>query len=297
MTVINTYRSTGALGLALMLTLVLLTGCEESVDPVLGTDRAYTVYGFFNAEADTQAMRIFAIEGSLALTRPEPLDARVISLERQTGTEHAWHDSLTQFIDGRYGHVFWSGFRAQFDHQYRLEVTRSDGAMTSVEVAVPPFSEPQLLPPTVAERFVFLPVLWPQAPRLNDIQVRYITTCGIFEFDYPLDQDAGSGGAVLTVQFSADARQIFLQVLDDQECTSRSLRMEAVEVGVLVSNAEWVPPTGAYEAELLVEPGTFSNVDNGFGFVGAGYRSTFRYEPPDSMLIAAGYFVGDVDGG
>ncbi len=278
-------------------TLLLLMGCEESVDPVLGTERAYTVYGFFNARADTQAMRIFAIEGSLALTRPEPLDARVVSIDRQTGTEHAWQDSVTRFSSGRIGHVFWSEFRAVFEHTYRLEATRSDGAVTSVEVTVPPLSEPLLLAPTVADRFVFLPVFWPQAPRLNNIRVRYHILCDTsrleFEYPYALDQEQVNGGSVVTVQFSNDARQIFREVLGS--CPVQDLRAEAVEVLVLVSNAEWVPPTDVYDAELLVEPGTFTNVDNGFGFVGAGYPASFRYEIPDSTAIAAGFF-GD-DGG
>ena len=270
-------------------------GCEESVNPVLGTERAYTVYGFFNARADTQAVRIFAIEGSLALTRPEPLDARVISLEQQTGTEHAWQDSVTRFASGRIGHVFWSEFRASFEHTYRLEATRSDGAVTSVEVTVPPLSEPLLLSPTVADRFVFLPVFWPQAPRLNHIRVRYHLLCdGVpleFEFPYALDQEQISDGSVVTVQFSSDARRIFQEVFGS--CPVRDLRAEALEMLVLVSNAEWEPPTGVYDAELLVEPGTFTNVDNGFGFVGAGYPARFRYEIPDSTAIAAGFFVDD----
>ena len=280
---------------ALLLAMVSTMGCEESVDPVLGTERAYTVYGFFNARADTQAMRIFAIEGSLALTRPEPLGARVISIDRQTGTEQVWQDSVTRFVSGRFGHVYWSAFRADFEHTYRLEATRPDGAVTRAEVTVPPLSEPLLLPPTVADRFVFLPVLWPHAPRLNDIRVRYRILCDTvgrdFEFDYPLDQEQVSGGSVVTVQFSNDVRQIFQDVLG--KCPVEDLHAEAVEVLVLVSNAEWVPPTGVYDAELLVEPGTFTNVDNGFGFVGAGYPATFRYEIPDSIAIAAGFFVDD----
>jgi len=292
MLVLKRYSMAGLVSAALLLAMLTLTACEEGVDPVLGTERAYTVYGFFNARADTQAMRIFAIEGSLALTRPEPLDAQVVSVDRQTGARQAWQDSVTQFVSGRFGHVFWSEFRAVFEHTYRLEATRPDGAVTSVEVTVPPLSEPLLLAPTVADRFVFLPVFWPLAPRLNNIRVRYITNNGIFEFDYPLDQEQANGGTAVTVQFSADARRIFGLVVDGGGRV-RDLRLEAVEVLALVSNAEWAPPTGVYDPELLVEPGTFTNVDNGFGFVGAGYSSIFHYEPPDSMLIAAGYFVDD----
>ena len=283
----------GVLG-AVLLTVALTTGCEESVNPVLGTDRAFTLYGFFNPQADTQAVRIFAIEGRLELTRPEPLDAKVVSMDLQRSQQQVWQDSVVQYESERYGHVFWSEFRAEFEHQYRLEVVRSDGARAQVEVTVPPLSEPLLLPPIIAPRFVFYPVLWQQAPRVNNIRARYYTNCGTYTFDYGLDgQEQVDGGTVVTVDLSQDARLIFQEVFFDPSCTIRELRLGEIELIVLVTNVEWVPPTGVYDAELLVEPGTFSNVENGFGFVGAGYPASFRWEPSESALLAAGFFVDD----
>ena len=273
----------------------LTTGCEESVNPVLGTERAYTLYGFFNARADTQALRIFAIEDRLELTRPEPLDAEVASTNLDLGQRQVWQDSVVEFASGRFGHVYWSEFRAEFEHRYRLEAVRSDGAVTQVEVTVPPLSEPVLLPPTVAPRFVFYPVFWERAPRLNNIRVRYFTRCDtlsrIFTFDYPEDQEKTSSGTVVTVNLSNDARSIFQKILGTS-CVIQDLRLEEVELSVLVTNAEWVPPTGVYDPELLVEPGTFSNVENGFGFVGAGYPASIRWVPSEGALVAAGFFVG-----
>ncbi len=284
----------GVLGAVLLLTVALTTGCEESVNPVLGTDRAFTLYGFFNPQADTQAVRIFAIEGRLELTRPEPLDAKVVSMDLQRSQQHVWQDSVVQYESERYGHVFWSEFRAEFEHQYRLEVVRSDGARAQVEVTVPPLSEPLLLPPIIAPRSVFYPVLWQQAPRVNNIRARYYTNCGTYTFDYGLDgQEQVDGGTVVTVDLSQDARLIFQEVFFDPSCAIQELRLGEIELIVLVTNAEWVPPTGVYDAELLVEPGTFSNVENGFGFVGAGYPASFRLVPSESALLAAGFFVDD----
>lgn len=294
MLVFKNHSVIGVLGAVLLLTVALTTGCEESVNPVLGTDRAFTLYGFFNPQADTQAVRIFAIEGRLELTRPEPLDAKVVSMDLQRSQQHVWQDSVVQYESERYGHVFWSEFRAEFEHQYRLEVVRSDGARAQVEVTVPPLSEPLLLPPIIAPRFVFYPVLWQQAPRVNNIRARYYTNCGTYTFDYGLDgQEQVDGGTVVTVDLSQDARLIFQEVFFDPSCAIQELRLGEIELIVLVTNVEWVPPTGVYDAELLVEPGTFSNVENGFGFVGAGYPASFRWEPSESALLAAGFFVDD----
>ena len=265
-------------------------GCQESVDAVLGTGQAYTVYGYFDARADTQAVRVFAIERSLDMIRPEPLGARVVSVETDTGASQAWSDSVLQYQDQRYGHVFWSVFRPVFSRKYRLELTRYDGVVTSAEVEIPPLAEPELLPPTVAEGYVVLPVFWPQAPRVNNIRVRYFTNRGRFVYDYPLEQDQSSSGVVVAIKMSADARRIFSRVVGGGD-RAADVRLKAVELQVLVTNTEWVPPGGVYDPDVLVEPGTFSNVDNGFGFVGAGYEAAFYYEPPDSTLLAAGFYV------
>jgi hypothetical protein len=44
-----------------------------------------------------------------------------------------------------------------------------------------------------------------------------------------------------------------------------TLRMDVV-------NEEWDPPGGLFDPDVLVQPGSFSNVVNGFGFVGAGFQ-------------------------
>ena len=281
----------GCASYALLFASVLFCmGCQEEVTAVLGTDRAYSVYGFFNARADTQAVRIYAIEQRLDLIRPEPLDAGVASMDRTNGLQHAWRDSVTQFIGGRYGHVFWSPFRAGYGHSYILEITRSDGVTSRAEVTVPPLSEPVLLDPTIAEGYVILPVHWSEAPRVNDIRVWYYTNKGNYLIEYPLDQEQEGGGTVVAVTMSTDAREIFARVVRGGE-RAADVRLKAIELFVLVSNAEWMPPEGGYDPETLVEPGTFSNVENGYGFVGAGYEASFYYEPPDSTVLAAGFFI------
>jgi hypothetical protein len=62
-----------------------------------------------------------------------------------------------------------------------------------------------------------------------------------------------------------------------------------MRVEMLAVNEAWDPPGGEFDAELLVQPGTMSNVEDGFGFVGAGYELEREYLPPDSVLQDAGF--------
>ena len=40
---------------------------------------------------------------------------------------------------------------------------------------------------------------------------------------------------------------------------------------------------------MLVQPGLMSNVDNGFGFVGAGYRIELTWLPDDDVVARSGF--------
>ncbi len=266
--------------------------CSDTVDPVLDTGRAFTVYGLLDARADTQAVRVFAIEQVLDLVRPEPLNATVTSTEVNRSAVQTWQEEIVQFTNGRYGHVFWAPLRVDFNKTHRLELRRPDNVMTSVQVTMPPASGPERLNPILGTSYAVLPVLWRDAPRLHDIRVAYRTNFGIYRYEYPLDQETRPDGVVVDIQLSKDAREIF-RALNRARIPVRDLRLREVILTVLVSSSEWVPPGGVYDPDVLIEPGVFSNVENGFGFVGAGYDTLLAFDPPDSIKVAAGIPTGN----
>src|SRR5690606_10281102 len=101
-------------------------GCEEDPLAVLGTDRAFTVYGVLNPRADTQFVRVFPIAGRLEPGDGTPLDARVASTDRETGEVREWTQLVRRDASGDYAHLYWAAFRADYGHTYALEVSGSD---------------------------------------------------------------------------------------------------------------------------------------------------------------------------
>ena len=272
------------------LSLLPLAACDESVEVVLGTDRAYTVYGQLSAHKDTQAVRVYAIDQTIDVVRSSPIDASMQSRNLHTADTYVWQDSVIQFGETDFGHVFWAHFRPKFGEHHQLEITRSDGIRTSVDLQMPPESIPELIDPIVRPSFVHLPVLWRNAPRLNNIRVRYHTNRGVFSFDYPNDQKKVEAGQLAQILVYQDVPEVFREIFQAHGSTGDA-RLHAIEQIVLVSSADWVPPGNVFSADLLIEPGTFSNVKNGFGYVGAGYEAAFYYEVPDSIAIAAGFSI------
>ena len=66
-----------------------------------------------------------------------------------------------------------------------------------------------------------------------------------------------------------------------------------VSFSTVLGNEEWVPPDGEFNAANLIQPGTFSNVENGFGFVGAGYRLQRSWTLPFEVVEKTSFVPND----
>ncbi|MDX1545854.1 MAG: hypothetical protein R3247_02635 [Rhodothermales bacterium] len=281
--------------------LLLLGGCDESVNPRLGIDRPFTVWGLFNPKTDTHAVRLFEIEGTIREVRPEPLDAVVTSTRLGDGAQRVWRDSVVTLRDGDVRHVYWAAFDARTGETYRLAVRRSDGAETSAEVTIPPPVTLELLPPdTTAVTEILLPVaVVGEAPQLPRVEVRYEVVSTPFGGDvsfhdvvvsYQSRAERVAGGWRIDIDLRDDFRTIFLDLTEKEVSTERIVLRE-MELTVHVGDEAWLSPVGDFEADVLVEPGVFSNVENGFGFVGAGFFEVIRWSPPAPLQDRAGFHV------
>ena len=287
---------------------ILLLGCEEDVVAVSGAEVPFTLYGVLNPHADTQSVRVYPVEDSLYAGAAGPLDARFTSTNLQTGELRVWRDSVLREADGLYAHVFWSPFHAAYKDTYRLEVTRSDGAATRVEVAVP--REVRLVPqkPVWWEDAwegegrwapLTVPVIIEGAPRLRHIEAEYHVQTD-FE-DGPL----GIGTQRLVIDYQRNARQIggewhvgvtlpsdrgvMWNVFEEEDRLNPEygIRLLGLTLRMHVVCSAWAVPAEVYSTDLLVQPGLLENVENGYGFVGAGYELESDWMPPDSVLKAA----------
>ena len=284
--------------------MVLLVGCEATVDPVVGTDKAFSLYGVLQPRADTQWVRVYPIEDRLEPTAPDSLAVTVTSTDLTRGRRATWHDSLIQEDDGRYAHVYWSRTPIEYEHTYRVEVAGEGERTAQVEVPVPENAALALHEPQAETLPVIVPVHVTQAvPRLINVEVEYYV-----QYDRQ-DNVAGSASptARLRVSYSGIPERTDGEWVVPIDLTEdyRTLRERLVNadlwnptVGIVmrnmtlrleVVNDAWNPPGGAFDPDVLVEPGTMSNVTDGFGFVGAGYRLKKQWTPSVEVLERAGW--------
>lgn len=258
--------------LPVLVLIATLAGCDATIEPTPGTDRVYTLYGQLDADADTQAVRVIPIAETLDSIDPDAIDAAVTSRHEQTGETRVWRDSLVQYPDGTQGHVFFAPFSVDYEDTYRLDVDRSDGAQATVTVTVPPLSTLDSLRRDVRTGGLADYVVGVQGvPRLSGIVARYTLVGDVTPVQTVRHTDLVArvdGGWEVAIPFVSDLQRIVAR------SETGLVGLIAFEVGVYVSNEAWNADDagGQFDPEVLVEPGTFSNVENGFGFFGAGYR-------------------------
>ncbi|MEP0548063.1 MAG: hypothetical protein ABJF88_14100 [Rhodothermales bacterium] len=273
--------------IVLLLATMALAACDEAVEPTLGEERPFTLLGQLDAEADTQAVRVVPIAPTIDTLDPDAIDAAVTSTTLQSGEVRVWRDSLVQYADGSQGHVFFAPFRAGYEEAYRLDVTRSDGEAATVTVTVPPLTDVDSLAREGAFSDPRYVVGVQDAPRLSGVQARYEFVGDVPRFQVVRHSELVErvpGGWRVAIPFVADVQRLIAA----SELGEVGLR--SFEVSVFVSNEEWNVDAagGAFDPEVLVQPGTLSNVENGFGFFGAGYRTGRFIVPTAQDQIRAG---------
>jgi hypothetical protein len=281
----------------------LFLGCEEEVVGVLGTDQTYSMYGVLNPRADTQYIRVFPIEGLLVSGQPVPLDARFESLNLTTDERVAWRDSVVEDRGG-YGHIFWAPFRAEYGESYRITIEGADQQRAGVEVVVPPLTEPELETPG-GDFSVLLPIRFRgEIPRLIRTELAFylqytvattatgapVVRADTVNLGYDDRVSRTSTGLLLNVNLTEAAQIAREQVGGDPDFDVRfGINLLYITMDAIVANDAWNPPGGVFDPNVLVQPGVMSNVENGFGFVGAGYRVGLSWQPTNDVMERAGF--------
>lgn len=282
---------------------LLFSACSETIETRLQLEYPFSVFGIINPKADTHAVRIFEIKQNIALVRPDPIDAIVTTTQIQSGEVHTWRDSVIQLEDGDYRHVYWAEFKASMGETYHLKVTRSDGAETEAITTVPPpvnltVLEPDTLRPGQAIMPLFIEGSPPTLPRID---VEYVLvgfdengSNPIFKpvvFNYAGLATPEAGGFILNIDLREDYLDIYQLFDRDDNVTPAIIDLRGINVTVHIGDNQWISPVGFFDENFLVEPGSFSNVVNGFGYFGSGYTESTSFRPPLALIRRAGFHV------
>ena len=280
--------------------LILLTGCEDSVSPSVGEERPFTVFGYLDPTTSTQLLRVIPIAESITEVDLGTLDAEVRTVHEESGNVIVWRQMPTQFADSTEGIIYTANFTPAYENTYRLEVESSAGELVTSQTTVPKevnisllttstlfrpgiFIEGEL-PNLVQAGILYEAIaLQPAISTLSDITVPVLVS-------YRGEQDRSDGGWEIRANLRNDFENV-RQALDGVCLTTPFITIRSAEFRAFVGDEVWVPPGDApdFDERLLVQPGTFSNIENGLGFFGSGYNVEFALRLASSTLTQIGY--------
>ncbi len=296
--------------LAVVLIALSPSGCDDSVDPFIGTDLPFTIWGFMNAGADTQYVRVFAISDEL-IPDQGPIDAEVFSTDLTTGQRRQWSYEQVQFDSLIQGHIFWSPFRAEHERPYRLEVIRSDGAASVASVTVPSPVDIDV-DVDISERTTIPVRIVGDVPNLVGTRVTYnavnVPPNKVWPVGTPIADPVSLPVTIIydnVVTRKTDEWELEVDLVRDfiaveaiyrRNClittifgSAPDIWLRDIEFTALAADSTWAPPGGVFDPNLVAVPGTFTNVENGYGFFGAGLGIRYAWTPSTDAKRAAGY--------
>jgi len=269
--------------------------CEENLTSDRGIDGPFAMYGMLSPQLDTQTVRLFPREESPTLNAGN-VEADVYSIDLETGDRRQWMDSLTTGRGGLPARVFWSPFKVEYGHGYRIEaIRRSDGARSFAEVRVPPMVRLQIDESDAPLLNVFVEgdrfrLLAPEAVYDVSRPIRHPDTGEFrpvltYEVAYAGSERPTEHGWTVTFNMIVDATDINFAYNGEicraptcgGQCSvmrgeSTYVILDRMGVKAIVANPEWNPPRGVFDPNVMAHPEVLSNVENGSGFIAAGYE-------------------------
>lgn len=301
------FRITYAVVLVLIGSVHLL-GCSEDLTSAPPVELPFTLFGVVNPTADTQAVIVYPVEsGALRPIGPEPLDAVVRSTDMQTGEVRAWRDSVVSDGESGFSHIFWADFRAEFGREYEIEAVRSDGSESTSTVSVPR----QVSIEETDDGTSRMHVAFRGGPfRLVQLELTY--SVGIaggraqgcptvprpfhYTFSYAGEEIRQEDGWDLVVDLEEYVQLIINFMLIDTRnfelfADPRTRpALVALTLDVTIGDEAWELPRGFLDRRILSHPRTLTNVQNGLGFIGGGYKIEKRLFPSRDAVEDADFY-------
>jgi len=254
---------------------VAAAACDDSFTPIAPGAADLSVFGYLDASADTQWIRITPIR-PLALTSPDSFDATVTLEHVGTGSVVELRDSLFKFTqynpdigsEGIYLHNYWTTEKIQPGATYRLVVARAGEVTSEAVVSIPADYEVE--------------VWLSQVARLNDLlQLGGVKHVAFFRTNTYFYDVCGSAIDQKSIKIAPADSDLHVFSISRPSLQQRGVcgrpAIEKTELWVAGSEAAW-PAGKQYSVGGLAVTEGPSNISHSLGYVGGVLTRTIPYE-------------------
>jgi len=267
----------------------LVTDCDESFDPTEPSDLSFSVFGYLDASADTQWIRVTPIR-PVKVTSEDPLGITVTLEHLETGRIIELRDSLFRFTssdstvgsEGAYVHNFWTPEPIEPGASYRFSASREgeEPAVTVVEIPLDYEVEVGIRQHRV----------WYQSDSLRVAGVKELPFVTAIAHFY---DECGSSQVRTPYKRSSADDEAHLMVIGKPVVSARFgcgvFLVENWNLWILGAEVAW--PASGYSPGAIGGSGQTSNVTNAVGFLGGALTKVVPYE--FCQLVSNGAPIAD----
>ncbi len=245
-----------------------VTACNETFNPFQENDRyTFSLYGFLDASADTQWVRVMPVRQSYLLSS-EPLDITV-TLEHlhPEGEMRVLKDSIFYYGQNAYAWNYWTTMNIEPSQTYRLRAERSDGSTSIATITLPDdFPDPVIeLDLEESEEYVIVTGVSNLADVRSEHQLFHLLSnvTTMFNFNHHQDSLANfSQPDRHKILLNPSEARDYLEIYIEENPYTLLQR----EVYVASAGPGWYFFPDVFE-EVIQLPDGISNVENGVGYV------------------------------
>jgi hypothetical protein len=247
----------------LLIILLSLNSCDESLDPVKENDLFYySMFGYLDSSEEQQWIRVIHLQEETDTTG-DGIDGIVTLENLESGETSVLNDSLFQYSDDIYAYNFWTEQDIEPAGTYRITAERSDGVTSSVTVDTPEtFEDPEYQPPVFAEdtgRLIIRGV-----DNLADASIRFKVRFNVANIT------VNNTISVISDTIATGPNSYYIPIYPDLiSLATRDLdTVDIIDCELYVARAgsDWID-FSSLDRNLIALPDGISNVDNGTGYV------------------------------
>ncbi len=257
--------------------LLVSTGCEQSFQPFKKSEQhLFSIYGYLDASADTQWVRITPTRRQLQMPPVTP-DMQLMLEELQTGASIQMNDSLFLQANGFHYLNFWTTMDIKPEHTYRLTAIDSVGNTSRVTVTIPEdFSTPEVEYGGSQQCHALINTQ--HINNLADLHTRWhvsIPSTGNIERTYHIPYRSGIR------ESGVFAHMVEVDVKSDLEYINSiftNVDINSVTIFIASGGPEWSKEIASLNDVEYALPESTSNVENGLGYVIGIVSKSIPYE-------------------
>jgi hypothetical protein len=254
-----------------------LAACDETFEPIAPSALGFSVFGYLDASADTQWIRVMPIR-PLRTTSAAPLDAQVTLEVLATGRIIELRDSVFRFslysdpdlgAEGVYVHNYWTPEPIEPGASYRFSATLEGKEPAEAVVEIPRDFDVEVAIDQGRNRS--------DADSLRVMGVKhlpFVTTIAHYA------DSCGTGATTSPNRPSSADDGVHLMAIQPPPVTERPgcgpFLVENRALWIVGSAVAW--PAGGYSPVALGDSGWTSNVTNAVGFLGGVLTKAIPYE-------------------